>query len=195
MVGDARASNIGHVSVVWSFYIVEDGSAVHLVAMGRRNFFKPIVSTRRSARCQRARRAAKELRHPGELLQHARPRRDLGGVVRSCRESADLSKIKGRSSRLSATESIANGRVTGELCARECRSRGLQKRLVDAKRVQNGQPHDNMANRALFYVPLEKGDAFAKSNSIPLNATSWRHRHIDKSSGPIWVHKRLQTPG
>ena len=34
-----------------------------------------------------------------------------------------------------------------------------KKWLVDTKRIQNGQPHDNMTNRALFYAWLEKRDA------------------------------------
>ncbi len=38
-----------------------------------------------------------------------------------------------------------------------------KKWLTDTKRVQNGQPHDNMTNRALFYGWLEKRDAVAKA--------------------------------
>lgn len=44
--------------------------------------------------------------------------------------------------------------------------------LVDTKRVQNGQPHDNMANRALFYGWLEKRDALAKKKNVASGATS-----------------------
>lgn len=43
-----------------------------------------------------------------------------------------------------------------------------KKWLADTKRVQNGQPHDNMMNRALFYGWLEKRDALAKKRvSLP----------------------------
>jgi hypothetical protein len=44
--------------------------------------------------------------------------------------------------------------------------------LVDTKRVQNGQPHDNMTNRALFYGWLEKRDALARQKAVASGVTS-----------------------
>ena len=164
-----------------------------MVATALRSSFKPIVSTRQSARCQGPPRAKKGATSPGELLQHARPRRDSGGSQRP--------RIGGPAEDKGQVFAVERDRVYCERSRDQVNSaqgnadlEDYKKRLVDAKRVQNGQPHDNMANRALFYVPLEKGDAFAKSNSIPLNATSWRHRHIDKSWDQFGSTS-AQTPG